>query len=123
MRKIAMQTDEAVSQNQAKSKPKPLEKAKWINIIEDWEKSHETQKAYCERLGINLNTFVYMRIKMLAEKKKTAKQFVPVTVSETSLVNTAHFQMTITNSKGMSIKLPLAMDKNKLLELLQLLGW
>ena len=45
------------------AKNAPLDMDKWREIIGGWNKSEENQKAYCQRLGVNLNTFSYARSK------------------------------------------------------------
>jgi predicted enzyme involved in methoxymalonyl-ACP biosynthesis len=64
-------------------KNSPLDKEKWREIIEAWNKSGENQKAYCQRLGISINTFTYARGKMMLHDKPKA-QFIPVTVNNNS---------------------------------------
>jgi len=56
---------------------------KWSTLIEEWEQGNERQKAYCERLGLNLNTFIYMRSKLFGKKKKqAANKFIEVKIKE-----------------------------------------
>lgn len=62
---------------------KMLDKTRWQALIVEWKKSNESQKAFCNRLGLNVNTFTYMRGKLLQEDKgPKATKFIPVTVSE-----------------------------------------
>lgn len=102
----------------------PLDTAKWQAIIVDWEQSNESQKAYCERMNVNLNTFTYMRGKLLAEKKKqSGANFVAVKIKPEVKPTTAPKSMTIENHKGIKIHLPMNISETQLKHLLQLLGW
>lgn len=65
-------------QNQS-AKNAPLDMNKWREIVEAWNKSGENQKTYCERLGISLNTFSYVRSKLL-QQNKSHTQFIPLTI-------------------------------------------
>ena len=67
-----------------------LDMNEWREIINNWSKSCESQKSYCNRLGINLNTFTYVRSKLQKQTKPAAMQFAPVTIKnshEDSLSN------------------------------------
>ena len=111
-------------QHEASNPLAPLDTAKWRSIIADWEKTNENQKAYCERMNINLNTFTYMRGKLLAEKKKqSGADFVAVKIKPDAKPMTAPKIMTIENHKGIKIHLPIHISEVQLKQLLQLLGW
>lgn len=67
--------------NDLVKKPLPLDMDKWRPIIMDWESSKESQKSYCERLGINLNTFTYARSKLTPVKKQKLT-LVPIEINQ-----------------------------------------
>ena len=73
-----------VLQNSPLQKTSPLDMEKWRAIISDWESSKENQKRYCERLGINLNTFSYARSK-LSQTKKIKPAFIPITLNQAEI--------------------------------------
>lgn len=50
------------------AKSLPLDMERWREIVIGWDKSGETQQAYCQRLGVSLNTFSYARSKLLQQK-------------------------------------------------------
>ena len=108
----------------AKSKGAILDKQKWIVLISGWEKSKESQRAYCERLELNLNTFTYMRSQLFAVKKKQAtNKFIPIKVKEETMADLAQLQIiTIEINKGIKLHVPLMIDEVKLTRILKLLG-
>ncbi len=59
--------ESTVKNNSAKNTP--IDMDKWREVVEAWKKSGENQKAYCQRLGISLNTFSYARSKLLKQAK------------------------------------------------------
>ena len=46
-----------------------LDMGKWRNIIEEWSRSGENQKTYCDRLGLSIHTFTYVRSKLHQQNK------------------------------------------------------
>lgn len=118
-----MQTNQII-QHETNHPFAPLDTTKWHAIIADWEQSHESQKAYCERMNINLNTFTYMRGKLLAEKKKqNGSSFVAVKIKPDAKSIVSPQAITIENSKGMKIHLPVTIHEAQLKQILQVLGW
>ena len=56
------------STDRSSPKNKPLDMNYWRKFIDDWDSSKESQKNYCQRLGLNLNTFTYLRGKLTQKK-------------------------------------------------------
>lgn len=119
-----MQDQHPVAEKNSKVNFTPEEKQKWITLIMDWEKSNESQRAYCKRQELNLHTFTYLRGKLLADKKKlpTAK-FIPIKMKKEPAVDFSGLQITIENMKGLKLYMPLMIQEEKLLKLLKLVGW
>ena len=98
-------------------------KEHWRKIISDWESSQETQKNYCARLNINLNTFVYWRGKFLTNVKPKVEQnnFVPVIVkSEGFKINES---LIIENKYGNKLHVPLSLNCDQLEKILKIVGF
>ena len=104
-----------------------LDKIKWLELIAEWEKSNESQKQFCDRLGINVNTFTYMRGKLLSSGKKLAKnkKFIPVTIAkEEDKEKIIYLDVIILeNRNGIKLHIPLSVPFDKVSHLLQLAGW
>lgn len=98
---------------------------KWLNIIAEWEKTNESQKSFCARLGLSYYTFAYMRTKLFSPKKNENKKniFIPVAVTKPSLsIHTKEF-IIIENKNGIKLHVPLNLGENNLMLLLNLAGW
>ncbi len=65
------------------AKNTPLDMDRWREIIEAWNQSGESQKNYCQRLGLSFNSFTYARSKLL-QQDKPETQFIPLTVRSNS---------------------------------------
>lgn len=104
-----------------------LDKIKWSELIVEWENSNESQKQFCDRLGINVNSFTYMRGKLLSSGKKIAKskKFIPVTIAkeEDKENNKSTDTIILENSNGVKLHISLSIPFDKLSHLLQLVGW
>jgi hypothetical protein len=98
-------------------------KEQWRKIISDWEESKETQKNYCLRLNINLNTFVYWRGKFLTNVKSAVKQnkFVPVIVK--SAEPKLSESLMIENKNGNKLHIPLSIKDDQLKKILAITGF
>lgn len=103
------------------------DKIKWSELIAEWEKSNESQKQFCDRLGINVNTFTYMRSKLLSSNKKLnkSKKFIPVTIAkDVAKENIKCTDLIILESNnGIKLHIPLSISFDKLTHLLKLVGW
>jgi hypothetical protein len=105
------------------TKNTPLDMDKWREIIEAWNKSGESQKSFCERLGVSLNTFTYARVKLLQQEKPKA-QFVPLTIKN-SLEEKALLPsvFVIENPQGYKLHLSASLPLEQLTKLFKLSGW
>ncbi len=103
-----------------------LDKEKWLALINEWEKCDESQKAFCQRLQLNLHTFSYMRSRLLARKKKSiANKFIPLKLKDNEEVSPqrlAHY-FTLESNQGIKLHIPFDINEEKLLILLRLTGW
>jgi hypothetical protein len=78
-----MQTNtDVIDELPAKEKPLLLDKQKWMILISEWENSNDSQKAFCERNQLNINTFSYMRAQILSKQKHIENKFIAVKVKE-----------------------------------------
>lgn len=104
-------------------KPQPLDMKKWQTLIADWEPGKETQKNYCERLGISLNTFVYVRSK-LAQNKKTKPTFIPVKLNQLEdQQSQITDRVTIENPHGFKLHISSDLSLDRLAKIFKLCGW
>lgn len=107
----------------SKEKPALLDKQKWIALIAEWENSNESQKAFCERLQLNLNTFIYMRGQILAKRNRTENKFITVKVKEELSTHSQNNLLLIENNNGIKIQVSLDTSEIKLLQILKVIGW
>jgi predicted enzyme involved in methoxymalonyl-ACP biosynthesis len=104
-------------------KPQPLDMEKWQAIITDWEPGKETQKNYCERLGVSLNTFVYARSK-LAQNKKAKSTFIPVKLNQLEDQRSQIADIvTIENPQGFKLHISSDLSLDRLAKIFKLCGW
>jgi hypothetical protein len=113
---------ETYMQNRS-TKTATLDMDKWHEIIESWDKSGETQKDYCQRLGVSLNTFSYARSKLLQQiKPKT--QFIPVTVKNHSEEKNAPSSIIVLeNRRGYKLHFSVALSLEQIVKIFKLSGW
>jgi hypothetical protein len=102
---------------------KLLDKTKWEELITEWEKSNESQRAFCNRLGININTFSYIRSKMLRKNEKSKpSKFIPITVTESNKKVETH-DVILESSNGIKLIIASSISPAKFKQLLELVGW
>ena len=94
----------------------------WSELIKQWDKTKETQKTYCKRLNLNINTFSYVKAK-LHQKKQTTKKFIPVTIQSGSPIIREKSYIIFENHNGIKLTLPLSTKEDELLYVLKLIGW
>jgi len=101
-----------------------LDMERWREIVDAWGKSGESQKNYCQRIGVSLNTFTYARGK-LSQKKKEKTLFAPVTLKgnheEKALLPSS--VLTLETPQGYKLHFPAALSLEQLAKLFQLSGW
>lgn len=104
-------------------KSTPLDMVKWREIVEGWDTSGENQKAYCERLGVSLNTFSYARSK-LQQQSKPKTQFIPLTIKsnieEKALPPSV---IVLENPHGYKLHLSASLSLEQLTKIFKLSGW
>lgn len=101
-----------------------LDMDQWREIIEAWNKSGESQKNYCQRIGISLNTFTYARFK-LSRQKKESTHFVPVAlkVAQEEKAALPSSIIVLENPQGYKLHFPAALSLEQLAKLFKLSGW
>lgn len=109
-------------QNQP-AKNTPLDMDKWREIVEAWDTSGENQKDYCQRLGVSVNTFSYVRSKLMQKDKRNA-QFIPLTINNSSAERTtAQSAIVLENPYGYKLHLSASLSLEQLAKLFKLSGW
>lgn len=63
----------------------------WLNIIDEWSKSNESQKTFCKRLEIKLATFTYWRGIFAKENKPKENKFIALKITERNSERLAQF--------------------------------
>jgi hypothetical protein len=109
--------------NISAAKNLPLDMKKWRSVIEEWDSSKENQKDYCHRLGVSLNTFTYVRGKLL-QKNKIKSKFIPVTlghIEETK--NHSQNLLTLENPRGFKLHISPSLSLEQLSKIFKLSGW
>ena len=101
------------------------DKQEWMDLIADWEKTNESQRSFCARLGLNHHTFSYIRAKFFPTQKIQHKKdlFIPVTVTKPSTSMSTSEHMIIENKNGIKLHVPLNLGEDNLTLLLNLIGW
>jgi hypothetical protein len=109
----------------------PLDMLKWQALVEGWDATSETQVNYCKRLNINLNTFSYVRTKLLQKEKAKSKlnaklkseaKFIPISLKQLDPPIPLP-TMVVENKAGMKLILPAALPADQLLKVLKCCGW
>lgn len=98
-----------------------IDLTKWREIVNDWEQSGESQKIYCGRIGVSLNTFVYARNKLL-QKPKTKTTFAPLVIKNNEEANIAS-QIVLENNRGYKLHFPVSLSAEQIAKLFKLSGW
>lgn len=105
------------------TKNDPLDTNKWRKIIDAWEISGESQKTYCERLQLNINTFTYARSKLL-QKSKAQTKFVPLTIKNVTDNQTFPSPVIVLeNPQGYKLHLSASLSLEQLTKIFNLTGW
>ena len=90
--------------------------AEWQALIDHWKTSGETAQVYCQRLDINLATFLYWR-GIFSPKKNKQHKFIAVKVKQAE-IKSEKLTCTLELPQGYKITLPMEGMK----EMLNLLG-
>jgi hypothetical protein len=96
---------------------------KWERIVSAWDAGEEHQKAYCQRLGININTFSYVRGKLL-KKDKVKSKFIPITLNRIDEAKKeAPPYIILENPRGFKLHISPTLSLEQLSKIFQLSGW
>lgn len=106
-----------------KRKNPPIDLQKWSDTIKQWNKADESQKIFCKRLGIKRHAFVYARNKLNKNKQASCSGFIPVRVKPMSTLTIENQYFTLENATGIKLHVPLSIDKDQLIYLLEQVGW
>ena len=102
-----------------RNKPKIINQEEWAKLISEWKNSAESQKEFCARLNLNINTFTYVKGKL--SKKDKQKKFIPITIRQETCLKLKS-NIILENDKGMKLHIPL-MAGEDMMSLLKLAGW
>ncbi len=96
----------------------------WSMHMKQWEESKLSQEAYCTKVGIKYNTFVYWRGLLRSEAAQaTQKQFVPVQLSANKVPpSDIPRSIQIKLLTGHIVSIPLSLDIKEIATLIHLLG-
>lgn len=101
----------------------PLDMEKWREIVDCWNTSGESQKAYCQRLGISFNTFSYVRSKLILQNKPKV-QFAPFTINNKEIEKaTSQTAIVLENPDGYKLHISASLSLEQLTKLFKLSGW
>lgn len=105
------------------AKNTPLDMVKWREIVEAWKTSGENQKAYCQRLGVSVNTFSYVRSKLM-QKDKPKTQFIPLTINNSCAEKTtSQSVIVLENPCSYKLHLSASLSLDQLAKLFKIAGW
>jgi hypothetical protein len=124
--KLATLLTKGASEMQIENRQRLNEKNvdEWRGILSEWQKSGETQKTFCSRLGIKYNTFVYWRGKLNGPTKEMKpEQFIPLKVKPESSEQPAEKILIIENKNGNKLFIPFSMAPEQLIDLLKSTGF
>ena len=102
------------------SRPKSEEvEKKWRALLEGWEASGLSLRAFASREGLNLGTLWSWK-KRLRVERETATRFLPVVVSDSSARRADGFELALHD--GMALRIPPDFDEATLTRLVRALG-
>jgi hypothetical protein len=107
-------------ENHSAKKPL-LDMERWRKIVDAWDGKIETQSAYCQRLGISLNSFSYARSK-LQHKSKSKLHFVPLNVKSSKVENFSTIIL-LENPSGYRLHIPVSLSADQLKKIFNISGW
>jgi predicted enzyme involved in methoxymalonyl-ACP biosynthesis len=121
---VIMQTQDTSEAQTTKNKQSnfALDMHQWSAIVKQWDRTKESQKAYCNRLNLNINTFCYVKAK-LKQKHIVSAKFIPVTIEPHESMVSTNSSLCFENKRGIKLQVPLSIKENVLLKLLKLIGW
>jgi hypothetical protein len=98
-----------------------VDKEKWLELIKEWEKSNETQTAFCKRHHLDIKKFSSIKTKLLL--KENEPNFIPVSIKEEVPVTSTIENIILENSKGIKLYVPVSLSPDQVATLLRIAGW
>jgi len=92
----------------------------WPKLISEWQSSGESQKEFCKRLNLNLNTFTYIKGKLSIKKQKNT--FIPLTIGK-EISSKPIPNIILENAAGMKLHVSLTATDENIIRLLKIAGW
>jgi predicted enzyme involved in methoxymalonyl-ACP biosynthesis len=102
------------------SKEKVINLEEWSKLIIAWKNGTESQRKFCARLGLNINTFTYAKRKLSAKNKQ--EKFVPIVIRQET-PSKLMSNIILENAKGMKLYIPLTSISEEMINLLKMAGW
>lgn len=106
--------------NFRRNKQKTINLEEWSKLISEWKSSAESQKEFCARLNLSINTFTYAKGKLSA--KARGKKFIPITIRP-EIPSKFVSKIILENSKGMKLHILSATIDESIIFLLKIAGW
>jgi hypothetical protein len=100
-------------------------KEEYRNHILLWEKSNLSQSAYCAKHNLRMNTFSYLRNKILSSKNSqelSTDKFVQVTPSLDTKMSSSSSKLIVNLVSGHQIELPIGIPELELSKIFAALG-
>jgi len=117
-----LQTPELPPSVPARRKAKPRRHAEWLKIIAQCKSSGLTEQAFCDSIGVKVDTFRKHRYQAnKASGKKTSGRtgFKAVKITQSAVVDQA---VIVLHAPGCRVVLPLDMDISRVAQLVCALG-
>ena len=116
------QTPELATMLPPSTRAKPRRHAQWLEIVDQWRESGLSEQAFCDSIGVRLDTFRkhrYQGNKVAGKKISGGAGFKPVKITRPAAVDQA---VIILHAPGCRVELPGGMDVGRVAELVRALG-
>ncbi len=97
-----------------------VDKEKWIELVKEWEKSNESQSAFCRRKNVDIKIFSYVKTKLLP--KKPQNKFIPVAIQKEAPISNIE-NIVLINTSGIKLYIPIGVADDQLINILRIAGW
>ncbi len=104
----------------SKTRGKKINLEDWSKLVNEWKKGTESQKDFCARLNLNINSFTYAKAKLSTKDKQ--KKFIPLTIHSDTPPK-IHANIILENTKGMKLHIPVSLLNEETMHLLKMAGW
>jgi len=105
------------------TRAKPRRHAQWLEIVDQWRESGLSEQAFCDSIGVRLDTFRkhrYQANKVAGKRTSGGAGFRPVKI--TKVPAAVEQAVIILHAPGCRVELPGGMDVGRVAELVRALG-